>query len=80
MDVERIERRVWPTAESTVEAVMWTAREEGPAGLLQGDGHGRLLRCDADARRQIEARLSRLWGARSAREVIMQAISNGRRR
>jgi hypothetical protein len=48
------------TPQTTVEAVIWAARERGLAALEEPANVERLVRCDQAARRQINERISRL--------------------
>jgi hypothetical protein len=49
-----------PTPQTVIEAVMVSVREHGIAGLTEPDTRGRLSRCDAAARAQINERIEKL--------------------
>lgn len=63
------------TPQSTVEALMYQAREGGPAALFGFAAQERLDRCDPAARKQIEGRLAKIWGERSAGSVMRSATT-----
>jgi hypothetical protein len=49
-----------PTPQTTIEALMWCVRERGIQALQDPENIERLSRCDAAARKQINARIERL--------------------
>jgi hypothetical protein len=52
------------TPRSTVEAVVWAVRERGVAALKEPANIGRLSRCDAAARTEINKRIASLIAAK----------------
>ena len=52
-----------PAPQTTVQAIMWCVRERGLAALKEPANLERLLRCDAAAKAEINARIGRLVAA-----------------
>jgi len=48
------------TPQSTTEAILYCVRTRGIAALEEPDNKGRLARCDAAAREQIDERIERM--------------------
>jgi len=54
---------VWrPTPQSTIDAIVHSVRERGPAALLEPVNIARLRACDAAARAEIDQRIIKLRG------------------
>jgi hypothetical protein len=52
-----------PTPQISIEAVMWCVRERGLKALKEPANEGRLRRCDAAAKAQINERIEKLLAA-----------------
>jgi hypothetical protein len=52
-----------PTPQTTIEALLWSIRERGPAALHEPANIERLRRCDKAAVAEIDARMTKLKGA-----------------
>jgi hypothetical protein len=50
------------TLQTIIEAIMWCVREQGPRALHGSANIERLLRCDLDARTEINERIASLLG------------------
>jgi len=57
-----------PTPQSTVEAILYCVRTRGLAALDEPANIERLLRCDAAARKQIDARIAKILAAKDNKD------------
>lgn len=56
----RLQSRPRPTPQTTIEAIMWCVRERGRRALREPANIERLLRCDLNAKTEINERIASL--------------------